>query len=53
MEQLIEIPMEMALRLSDWHSSMYDPVYAVSSSGLARRAVPREVFERHGFSALF
>jgi hypothetical protein len=46
MSDQIQIPNELALRLSDWHSSMHDPVYAVSSSGLAKRPVPREVFER-------
>ena len=37
--------MDLALRLSHWHSSMHDPVYAVSSSGLAKRGVPVEIFE--------
>ncbi len=41
----ISVPHDLALRLSDWHSSMHDPVYAVSSSGMAKRAVPRSVFE--------
>ena len=41
----IEVPMDLARRLTGWHSSMGDPVYAVSSSGLANRPVPRETFE--------
>lgn len=45
-EQVISIPFYLAERLSQWHSSMGDPVYAVSSSGLAKRPVPRSVFER-------
>lgn len=44
-EERIDVPMDLALRLSQWHSSMHDPVYAVSSSGLAKHAVPLEIFE--------
>lgn len=45
MSKEIHVTEWLALRLSDWHTSMSDPVYAVSSSGLAKRRVPREVFE--------
>lgn len=45
MSKEIHVTKWLALRLSDWHTSMSDPVYAVSSSGLANRRVPREVFE--------
>jgi len=45
MRDQIKIPNYLALRLSDWHRSMYCPVYAVSSSGLAGRPVPRDVVE--------
>ncbi len=41
----ITVPIDLARRLTGWHSSMHDPVYAVSSSGLAKRPVPREIFE--------
>jgi len=41
----ITVPHDLALRLTGWHSSMYDPIYAVSSSGIAKAPVPREVFE--------
>ncbi len=41
----ITVPMDLARRLTGWHSSMYDPVYAVSSSRLAKHPVPRETFE--------
>ncbi len=44
-ERRIDVPHDLALRLSHWHSSMGDPVYAVSSSGLAKRSVPIETFE--------
>jgi len=46
MTQDVSVPKHLALRLSDWHASMQDPVYAVSSSGLAGNAVPLEVFDR-------
>ena len=45
MAKEIRVSSWLALRLSDWHASMYDPVYAVSSSGLAKRPVPRDIFE--------
>ncbi len=44
-EELVVVPMDLALRLSHWHSSMHDRVYAVSSSGVAWRAVPLDIFE--------
>ena len=44
-EERVVVPMDLALRLSQWHSSMHDPVYAVSSSGIAKHAVPLEIFE--------
>lgn len=44
--QKITIPHDLALRLSHWHSSMHDPIYAVGSCGLAKRPVPQDVFER-------
>lgn len=43
-EKKINVPMDLALRLSDWHSSMWDPVYAVSSSGIAKSPVSEERF---------
>lgn len=43
--QTVIVPKHLALRLSHWHSGM-DSVYAVSSSGLARKAVPLEVFTK-------
>ncbi len=43
--QEITVSKSLALQLSYWHSSQNDPVYAVSSSGLAKRPVPRDVFE--------
>lgn len=45
MAEKITVPHDLALRLTGWHSSMYDPIYAVSSSGLAKAAVRRETFE--------
>jgi len=45
-EETVDIPKDLALRLSDWHSSMGDPIYAVSSNGLAGVPVPREVVMR-------
>lgn len=45
-EDQIIVPIYLASRLSSWHSSMHDPVYAVSSCGSAKRPVPRDVFER-------
>ena len=45
-EEQIKVPHDLALRLSSWHSSMGDPIYAVSSCGSAKRPVPRDVFER-------
>jgi hypothetical protein len=44
-EEKITVPGDLAARLTGWHSSMYDPVYAVSSNGLAKHSVPRKVFE--------
>jgi len=41
----IQVPNALALRLSDWHRSMRDPIYAVSSSGIANRPVPKGIFE--------
>jgi len=43
-EQEIKVPADLGMRLTDWHSSMWDPVYAVSSSTLAKRPVPTSVF---------
>jgi len=40
----IKVPMALAQRLTGWHSNMRDPIYAVSSSGLAKRTVPRDIF---------
>lgn len=42
---VVMVPRHLALRLSHWHTGM-DAVYAVSSSGLARKGVPFEVFDR-------
>lgn len=41
----VRVPMDLALRLTGWHSSMHDPIYAVSSSGIAKHPVPREIFD--------
>jgi len=38
------VPKHLAQRLLSWHSSMRDPIYAVGSSGLAKRAVPISLF---------
>lgn len=43
--QQIIVPNDLALRLSHWHSSMYDPIYAVGSCGLARHPVTLDTFE--------
>lgn len=43
-ERKIHVPSDLGMRLTDWHSSMYDPVYAVSSSTLAKRPVPESTF---------
>lgn len=45
-EEKILVPTDLASRLQSWHSSMGDPIYAVSSCGSANRPVPRDVFER-------
>ena len=45
-DEKILCPTDLGMRLSNWHSSMHDPVYAVSSSTLAKRSVPRELFQR-------
>jgi len=45
-EETVYIPKDLALRLSNWHSSMGDPIYAVSSNGLAGVPVPKEVAMR-------
>lgn len=41
----IHVPNHLAERLLHWHSSMYDPIYAVGSSGLAKRNVPADLFK--------
>ena len=43
---MIRVPADLGMRLTDWHSSMHDPVYAVSSSTLAKRPVPESIFRR-------
>ncbi len=43
MEKIL-VPHDLALRLSHWHSSMYDPIYAVSSCGLAKEEVEKDTF---------
>jgi len=43
-DPLMSVPRDLACRLSDWHISMWDPVYAVSSSGLAGSQVHRSRF---------
>jgi len=45
-EEKILVPRDLASRLESWHSSMGDPIYAVSSCGSANHPVPRETFER-------
>lgn len=40
----ILVPNHLAQRLLSWHSSMRDPVYAVGSSGLAKRVVTISLF---------
>jgi hypothetical protein len=44
-QEKVHVPMDLAQRLTGWHSSMHDPIYAVSSSGIAKHPVPREIFE--------
>lgn len=45
-DDMMRVPIDLAHRLSQWHGSMSDPIYAVSSNGLAKRKVPRSVFMR-------
>jgi hypothetical protein len=45
-ETKISIPKHLALRLSSWHGSMGDPIYAVSSTGYAGYPIPISVFRR-------
>lgn len=45
-EAKVSVPRHLALRLSAWHGSMGDPIYAVSSNGIAGYAVPISVFRR-------
>lgn len=44
MSNFITVPMHLAVRLCDWHSSMWDPIYAVGSSGIAKQKVPEDIF---------
>jgi len=40
MKEFIHVPRTLGERLSHWHSGMLSPIYAVSSSCLAGKAVP-------------
>ena len=45
-EKMIRIPMDLASRLTGWHSSMYDPIYSISSCAIAGEKVYEVTFRR-------
>lgn len=42
----MRVPMDLALRLTGWHSSMYDPIYSISSCTIAGEEVYEVTFRR-------
>jgi len=45
-DRKIRVPADLGMRLTDWHSSMYDPIYSISSCTIAGEMVYESTFRR-------